>query len=200
MDFGEKLQELRKRRGLTQEELAQALFVSRTAVSKWESGRGYPSIDSLKEISKYFSVTVDDLLSGEKLLSIAETENRTNLRNLCGLLIGMTDLFSFLLIVLPLYPKTADGFVYAVNLLSYGEIAPAIRALYWVLFLTLVLLGGLKVLRTQSKLLTGCSMAVSIAAVLFLALAGETYAVILAFLLLAVKVALLFQCNKTNIP
>ena len=51
MEFHEKLQELRKSRGLTQEELAEALFVSRTAISKWESGRGYPSIDSLKEIS-----------------------------------------------------------------------------------------------------------------------------------------------------
>lgn len=60
MEFNEKLQELRKSRGLTQEELAEALFVSRTAVSKWESGRGYPSIDSLKEISKYFSVTIDE--------------------------------------------------------------------------------------------------------------------------------------------
>lgn len=54
MEFHEKLQELRKSRGLTQEELAEALYVSRTAISKWESGRGYPSIDSLKEISNYF--------------------------------------------------------------------------------------------------------------------------------------------------
>ena len=55
MELGEKLQELRKNMGLTQEELAESLFVSRTAISKWESGRGYPSIDSLKEISKFFS-------------------------------------------------------------------------------------------------------------------------------------------------
>ena len=72
MEFHEKLQELRKSRGLTQEELAEALFVSRTAISKWESGRGYPSIDSLKEISSYFSVSIDDLLSGEQLIFIAE--------------------------------------------------------------------------------------------------------------------------------
>lgn len=58
MEFSEKLQELRKSRGLTQEELAEALYVSRTAVSKWESGRGYPSIDSLKVISNYFTVTI----------------------------------------------------------------------------------------------------------------------------------------------
>ena len=55
MDFNEKLQELRKAKSLTQEELAEAVFVSRTAVSKWESGRGYPSIDSLKELSRFSS-------------------------------------------------------------------------------------------------------------------------------------------------
>ena len=76
MEFCEKLQELRKKRGLTQEELAEQLYVSRTAISKWESGRGYPSIDSLKAIAKYFSVSVDDLLSGDTILAIAE-EDRT---------------------------------------------------------------------------------------------------------------------------
>ena len=76
MEFCEKLQELRKKRGLTQEELAEQLYVSRTAISKWESGRGYPSIDSLKAIAKYFSVSVDDLLSGDTVLAIAE-EDRT---------------------------------------------------------------------------------------------------------------------------
>jgi transcriptional regulator with XRE-family HTH domain len=59
MEFNEKLQNLRKQKGLTQDELADLLFVSRTAVSKWESGRGYPNIESLKAIAKLFSVTID---------------------------------------------------------------------------------------------------------------------------------------------
>ena len=200
MEFGEKLQELRKSRGLTQEELAQALFVSRTAVSKWESGRGYPGIDSLKEISKYFSVTIDDLLSGEKLLTIAETENRANIRKVCGMLVGMADLFSFLLIVLPLYPKTVDGFVYSVNLPAYGEISPLIRIGYWCLFSALILLGGFRIRYTRSRVLTYSSLILGAVTVLFLALAGETYAVTVAFLLLTVKVALLLKCTKTDIP
>lgn len=66
MELSEKLQELRKEKGLTQEELAEALFVSRTAISKWESGRGVPNIESLKAISKFFSVSIDELLSGEE--------------------------------------------------------------------------------------------------------------------------------------
>ena len=76
MEFNEKLQELRKSRSLTQEELAEALFVSRTAISKWESGRGYPSLDSLKEISKFFSVSIDDLICSEEIISAAEDEKK----------------------------------------------------------------------------------------------------------------------------
>ena len=48
MTLGEKLKKLRTDSGLTQEELAEKLFVSRTAISKWESNRGYPNIETLK--------------------------------------------------------------------------------------------------------------------------------------------------------
>ena len=74
MEFNEKLQNLRKKRNVTQEELAKALFVSRTAVSKWESGRGYPNIDSLKAIAKFFDLSLDELLSNDQLLTIAQED------------------------------------------------------------------------------------------------------------------------------
>ena len=65
MEFHEKLRQLRLQKGLTQEALAQSLFVSRTAISKWESGRGCPSIDSIKQISAFFNVSIDTLLTEE---------------------------------------------------------------------------------------------------------------------------------------
>ena len=68
---GSVIRRLRENKKMTQEELAEALYVSRTAVSKWESGRGTPSIDSLKELSRFFSVSIDELLSGEALVQIA---------------------------------------------------------------------------------------------------------------------------------
>ena len=80
MEFNEKLQQLRTGKNLTQEQLAEQLYVSRTAISKWESGKGYPNIESLKCISKFFSVTIDELLSGDELITLAETEIRSNLK------------------------------------------------------------------------------------------------------------------------
>ena len=59
MKFGDNLRQIRKSKKMSQEQLAEKLFVSRTAVSKWESGKGYPSIDSLKYMSKLFSAITD---------------------------------------------------------------------------------------------------------------------------------------------
>ena len=196
VEFNEKLKELRSSRGLTQEELAEALFVSRTAISKWESGRGYPGIDSLKEISTFFSVTIDELLSGEKLVSIAEKENKSNMQSLCSILIGTIDLLYILLMVLPLYPKSMGGYIASVNLFGYTETSAFNRMVYLGLFFLLMGTGVTEVIVTQLKIekvykmIIIFSMLLSIAAVLFLALTGETYATALVFLLLVLKAGL----------
>ena len=149
MEFNEKLQELRKARGLTQEELAEALFVSRTAISKWESGRGYPSIDSLKQIANYFSISIDELLSGERLITIAENENRTNLKNMGNMLFGVVDIFSFIMIILPLYSNKIDDYIYSVNLFNYTQTAVFNLVIMWSFYLALILIGISKILLTQ---------------------------------------------------
>lgn len=82
MDLSEKLQKLRKENNLTQEDLAKKLFVSRTAISKWETGRGMPSIESLQLISKYFDISLDLLLSNEEIIDLAKKENKENIRSL----------------------------------------------------------------------------------------------------------------------
>ena len=204
MEFNEKLQELRKNKGLTQEELAEVLFVSRTAVSKWESGRGYPSIDSLKEIANYFSVTIDELLSGEKIISIAEKENKSNIQRICDLLFGIVDVFSFMLIILPLYPNPINGYIYSVNLFSYTETSAFNLFVYWIMFTALIISGAIKVILTQTrvekgqKLLTVISMGLSILTVLFLAMTRDVYAITVAFLLLIIKGILLLKHIKAS--
>ena len=204
MEFYEKLQELRKSRGLTQEELAEALFVSRTAISKWESGRGYPSIDSLKEISRYFSVSIDDLLSGEQLIFIAEKENKSNLNGVCDLLWGFVDLFSLMLIFLPLYPKPVNGYIYSVNLFGYVDGNMFIIRIDWALFISLTITGIVKILMVYFKFekgkksVTAISVGLSIIAVLFLAMAREPYAITVIFLLLLIKGILLYKQAKAG--
>lgn len=199
MEFHEKLQALRKSRGMTQEELAAALFVSRTAVSKWESGRGYPSIDSLRMIAGYFSVTVDELLDADTALTLAEQETKAKLQNIRARLFGVLDMAAVLLVLLPLYPKLADGHVYAVNLLGYTGVPLGVRVVCGVVFAALAVLGvgqwllGLRKKGKGQKAVTRCSMALGILAVLLLAATRQTYAVAMAFLLVMGKGILLYR-------
>lgn len=202
MEFNEKLQELRKNRGLTQEELAEALYVSRAAISKWESGRGYPNIDSIKEISNFFSVTIDDLLSSEKLLSIAEKENQTNIKNICNLLFGLVDICTFILILLPLYPNKVNNFVYSVKLINYTQTTILNRLIYWIMFILLILIGITKLILTKlnkeqlNQITTCLSILISILLILFLALAKEAYAIMIVFMLLIMKGLILLKYTR----
>ena len=68
MKFNEKLIELRKKQGLSQEELAEKIFVTRQAVSRWETGDTIPNIDTLKLLSKLFDVSINTLLGSPREL------------------------------------------------------------------------------------------------------------------------------------
>ncbi len=204
MEFNEKLCELRKSRSLTQEELAEALYVSRTAISKWESGRGYPSIDSLKEISNFFSVSIDDLLSGEKIISIAEKENKSNIKNICDLLIGLADVLYFALIVLPLYSNPVGEHIYSVNLFVYLERISFNHVAYWIILSILPITGIAKITLSSLKktkgqrMLTYVSVICGILTVLFLAMTREVYATSVSFLLLIIKGIVLLKCANAE--
>lgn len=68
MTLGQKLREIRRRFGLSQEELAEIMNVSRQAITKWENDGGLPDVSNLQELSRVFGLTVDYLLNDENQL------------------------------------------------------------------------------------------------------------------------------------
>ena len=133
------------------------------------------------------------------MVLIAEKENKSNLGGLCDLLFGFADLFSLMLIFLPLYPKPVDGYVYSVSLIEYVDKEIWVCTTYWVLFITLTIIGIVKILMVNFKFekgkraITFSSLGLSIITVLFLSIAREAYAVTVAFLLLLIKGGLLYK-------
>ena len=141
MEFHDKLQQLRKQAGLTQEELAQKLFVSRTAISKWESGRGLPSIDSLMAIANFFGITVDQLLSGDQVLSIAREDASEKQNRLRELFFALLDCGAALFFFLPLFGEHANGIVRTVSLIRLSAVQPWLKIAYFVILAATVVLG-----------------------------------------------------------
>lgn len=156
MELNEKLQQLRKQRGLTQEELAEMLYVSRTAISKWESGRGYPSIDSLKAISKLFAISIDDLLSSEELMSIAETDQKEKTKTMRDLIFGALDCMATMMFFLPFFGerKTQEEMIRSVSMMELSYLAPYMRVAYIATVILIVAIGVLELLsqRIQNRI------------------------------------------------
>ena len=197
MEFNQKLQELRKAKGLTQEELAKSLYVSRTAISKWESGRGYPSIDSLRAIAKFFSVTVDELLSGDEALTIAEADKKQNEKHLRDLTYGLIDICMALCFFLPFFVTRSDGIINPVSLFELSSnglifkisFCALVTGIVFTGILTLALQGYKAVVWTRSK--TILSFTLSTISVLLFLLCLQPYAAAYAFVLLIIKALLL---------
>ena len=199
MEFHEKLQELRKNRGLTQEELAEALYVSRTAISKWESGRGMPSIESLKAISKFFAVTLDDLLSSEELLVIAEDDHKQKEMHIRDLIYGLLDCSMALLFLFPFFGQKVNGAIQEVSLLALTEIQVYLKILYLVTIvgmtafgiLTLVLrsCNGVRWVKYKSKV----SLSVNAIGVFLFIISQQPYAAVFFFAFLIIKALMLIK-------
>ena len=199
MEFNEKLQELRKQKGFTQEELADVLFVSRAAVSKWESGRGYPNIDSLKAIAKFFSISIDQLLSGDELLTAVQQDNKKRESGFRDWLFSLFDISIALLLFLPFFAQRIDGAISSVSLLFLTEISPYLRVAYFVFVVSTVAFGVLTLVLQncenrfwvlhKSKL----SLILDVSGACLFILSLQPYAAIFVFLFLIIKVLMLIK-------
>lgn len=199
MEFNIKLQELRKRKGLTQDELAECLYVSRPAISKWESGRGYPSIDSLKAISKFFGVTIDELLSSDELITIAEEDNKQKENQICDLVFGLLDCGTVMLFFLPFFAQRENGVLNEVSIISLVETAPYLKIAYFAIIMAIMLCGILTLflknyqkvfwVKNKSKL----SLALNAIGVLLFTVSLQPYAAAVLFIFLLIKAFLLIK-------
>ena len=199
MEFNEKLQELRKQKGLTQEELAEMLYVSRAAVSKWESGRGYPNIDSLKAISKFFSVSLDDLLSSDAVLTIAEEESREKENHFRSLVFGLLDCCVSVLLFLPFFGQKAGNAVQEVSLISLTKIEMYVKTAYLIIVFAVIVCGILLLalqnvrakfwINNKDKI----SLGLSAAGVLIFTVSLQPYAAAFMFVFLVIKALMLIK-------
>ena len=194
MEFHEKLQELRKSKGLTQEELAEALYVSRTAVSKWESGRGYPSIDSLKEISRFFGVTIDELICPQEMMTAAEDDKRQSIGRYVSVICNAMDILTAVLLFLPVFGNGTDAPA-AVSLFSLPWLKTVFIAVIGIIILNgicgLVLARFNKASWNKHRLVTG--MLLSVTAVGVFIAARQPYAGIVCFSILVIKTWLMVK-------
>ncbi len=199
MEFHEKLQELRKQKNLTQEELSEKLFVSRTAISKWESGRGYPSIDSLKAIAEYFSVTIDELLSNKELISLAEIDSLQKTQHMRDLMFGFLDCAVGILLFIPLFGQRDGDVIRHVSLLSLTEMQLYIKTAY-IIIVSLTTLWGISAVALQNyqslnwkRTGNTVSVILSVLSVLIFMASRQPYAAFFTFILLIIKGVLLIK-------
>ena len=193
MEFNEKLQALRKQKGLTQEDLADVLYVSRTAVSKWESGRGYPNIDTIKNIAKFFNLTVDELLSGEELLNLAKEDNKKKQNHFCDLVFGLLDISTVMFFFIPFFAERSEA-IKSVNLLAL-TVSPYLKTAYFVLIISVILLGvlslALQTFENKFKVKNIISVILNAVLLLLFILNLQPYAATLLFAFLLIKLLIL---------
>ena len=205
MDFGEKLKALRTERGLTQEQLAAKLYVSRTAVSKWETGGGSPNLDALQAVARLFDVSVDDLLSTDDLIVLARDERRSTARSSGMLSFGLLDVLAVVFAFIPLYGVDDGSLVRMANLADYGASVDfgASFAAMAAAVVSLMFMGAVEIVlaavgsRRAARIVALVGFAVQALAVVLFASTMQPYATTLMFVLLLAKVVVGYRILRS---
>ena len=100
MEIGNKIMELRKKNGLSQEELAEKVGVARQTISKWELGETSPDLKQSKELSKIFKVSLDELVDND--IKDVLVEKTSNVEKLAGLILNLIKFFIVFIICVPI--------------------------------------------------------------------------------------------------
>jgi len=199
MEFNEKLQKLRTSLNMTQEELAEKLYVSRAAISKWESGRGYPSIDSLKAIAKFFNVTIDELICGEEMVSLVEEDIKETNQKYTALICSALDCLMVLLLFIPVFGQQVVNEVLSVSLLSLTGISSWLKVSFIVVVSITVLNGFCGIVISNfdksiwNKYILIIGVGFTIIGTILFVLARQPYAGILFLSILIIKGFLLLK-------
>ena len=101
MDIGKKIMTLRKKNGLSQEELAEKVGVARQTISKWELGETSPDLKQSKEISKIFNVSLDELTDNN--IKNILVEKTSNTEKLAGLILKLIKFIVVFIIAIPIF-------------------------------------------------------------------------------------------------
>lgn len=207
MEFCEKIQTLRKNKNLTQEQLAAALYVSRTAVSKWEQGKGYPGIDSLKNLADFFDVTVDELLSSEQVVLIAKRNDEEKAEKAKTSVFAAADVLTALMLFLPVFGVSFGGEVKAVSIINLLFILKQTKLLYYAFFALVsatTIYGIIEFCfikaqnQTAFKTMRIASLGITVATLLLFMLSRQPYASVFIFCALICKSITVLKMQKTR--
>lgn len=202
MELSKKIKQIRNDNKLTQEQFAEKMLVSRTAVSKWENGTCYPSIDSLKYMSQTFNISLDKLLSSEEIMELAKTENQSNISKYNGLLFCLLDIVRIIFIFLPLYSYKTNDFVYSVSLFNSNDLGSILKIIFMLIYIMFLILGIIELIfnyKGNNGLINKISLFLDVISIFILLFTKQPYVIALMFLIFIIKIVMLLNVNKSVI-
>ncbi len=200
MELSKKIKQIRNDNKLTQEQFAEKMLVSRTAVSKRENETCYPSIDSLKYMSQTFNVSLDKLLSSEEILEIAKTENQSNISKYNSLLFCLLDVVRIIFVFLPLYSYKTNDFIYSVSLFNSNDLGSTLKIVFLLIYIIFLILGIIELIfnyKGNNGLINKISLFLDVISIFILLFTKQPYVIALMFIIFVIKIIMLANVNKS---